>query len=84
MPLQVQVRDINFSCQMRVVTDMGLELDYGVVNSMGGHTEFRIDGVCSELGFGEFPEMNAEDYVPLQCPLLSSLQIFMLKVKSEQ
>ena len=66
MPLQVQVRDIDFSWQTRVVMEMGSELDYGVVNSMGECMEFRIDGVCLELGFREFPEMNAEDYVPLQ------------------
>ena len=45
---------------------MGSELDYGVVDGMGGRMEFHIDRVCSELGFGEFLEMNAEDYVPLQ------------------
>ena len=66
MPLQVQVRDINFSWQTRVVTEMGSELDYGVVDAMGEHMEFCIDGVCSELGFREFPGMNAKDYVPLQ------------------
>ena len=66
MPLQVRVRDIGFSWQTRVVMEMGSELDYGVVDSMGGHTEFCIDRVCLELGFGEFPEMNAKDYVPLQ------------------
>ena len=66
MPLQVRVQDIDFSWQMRVVMEMGSELDYGVVDSMGGHMEFHIDRVCSELGFREFPEMNAEDYVPLQ------------------
>ena len=48
--------------------EMGSELDYGVVDGMGGHTEFRIDRVSLELGFGEFPEMNAEDYVPLHTP----------------
>ena len=48
---------------------MGLELDYGVVDGMGERTEFHIDGVCSELGFRECPEMNAEDYVPLHPPL---------------
>ena len=46
--------------------EMGSELDYGVVDGMGERTEFHIDRVCSELGFGEFPEMNAEDYVLLQ------------------
>ena len=36
----------------------------------GGCTEFHIDGVCLELGFGEFLEMNAKDYVPLHPPPL--------------
>ena len=65
VPLQVQVWDIDFSWQTRVVTEMGSELDYGVVYSMGGCTEFCLNGVCSELGFGEFLELNAKDYVPL-------------------
>ena len=47
---------------------MGSELDYGVVNGMGEHMEFRIDGVCLDLGFGEFLEMNVKDYVPLHTP----------------
>ena len=45
---------------------MGSELDYGVVDSVGGCTEFHINGVCSELRFRNIPEMNAEDCVPLQ------------------
>ena len=47
---------------------MGSELDYGVVDGMGERMEFCIDRVCLELGFGEFPEMNAEYYVPLHLP----------------
>ena len=78
MPLQVRVQDIGFSWQTRVVMEMGLELDYGVVDGMGGHTEFCIDGVCLELGFGEFPEMNAEDYVPLHPPPLQGSDISAL------
>ena len=31
--------------------------------------EFRIDGVCSELGFGNIPEISAKSCVPLQQPL---------------
>ena len=82
MPLQVRVRDIGFSWQTRVVTEMGSELDYGVVNSMGGHTEFRIDGVCSELGFREFPEMNADDYVPLHIHPASCQEKSLMSVMS--
>ena len=47
---------------------MGSELGYEVVDGMGGHTEFHIDGVCSELGFGDIPEMSAKSCVPLQSP----------------
>ena len=46
---------------MRVATEMGselergnipemdLEMGYGVVVGVGGHTEFCSDGICSEL-----------------------------------
>src|ERR1700761_3400655 len=44
---------------------MGSELDFGVVFGMEECTEFRIDGVYSEFGFGSFPEMNVGDCVPL-------------------
>ena len=46
--------------------EMGSELDSGVVFSTGECTEFRIDGVYSEFGFGSFPEMHVGDCVPLQ------------------
>ena len=55
---------------MRVGTEMGSELDYEVVVGMGERTEFRIDGVCSEFGFGSIPEMSAGDCIPLQHPTL--------------
>ena len=29
--------------------ELGSELDQGVVDSVGGHMEFRSDGVCSEF-----------------------------------
>ena len=57
---------MDFSWQMRVVTEVGLELDCGVVDGMGGCTELRINRVCSELGFRNIPEMSAKDCVPLQ------------------
>ena len=57
---------------------MGSELDYGVIDGMGEHTEFRINGVCLELGFGEFLEMNVEDYVPLHPPPLQGSDVLAL------
>ena len=45
---------------------MGSELDFGVVFGMGECTEFHIDGVYLEFGFGSFPEMRVGDCVPLQ------------------
>ena len=31
------------------ILEMDSEMGYGVVVSVGGHTEFRSDGICSEL-----------------------------------
>ena len=56
---------MDFSWRMRVVTEVGLDLDCGVVDSMGERMEFRIDGLCSELGFGNIPEVSAKDCIPL-------------------
>ena len=36
------------SWQMRVVTEICLELGYGVVDGVGGHTECLRDGICLE------------------------------------
>ena len=44
---------------------MGSELDFGVVFGTEECTEFRIDGVYSEFGFGGFPEMRVGGCVPL-------------------
>ena len=63
--LQVRVRDMDFSWQMRVVTEVGLELDCGVVDGMGEHMEFYIDRVCSELGFRNIPEVSTKNCIPL-------------------
>ena len=41
---------------MRVGTEMGSELDFGVVFGMGE---------CMEFVFGSFPEMSVGDCVPL-------------------
>ena len=40
------------SWQMKVVMEMCSELDYGVVNSVGGHMECLRDGICPELPDG--------------------------------
>ena len=47
---------------------MGLELDYGVVDSVGGHTECLRDRICPELQDGDMPpesEKVVEKGVPL-------------------
>ena len=41
------------------------EIDRGVVVGVGGHTEFRNDGICLEMGFGNIPELVAESCVLL-------------------
>ena len=35
--------------EFRNILEMDLEMGYGVVVSVGGRTEFRSDGICSEL-----------------------------------
>ena len=45
---------------MRVATEMGSELDYGVIVGVGGRTEFCIDRVCSEMERGNILEMDSE------------------------
>ena len=48
---------------------MCLELDYGVVDGVGGHTECLRDGICPELPDGGMPsesEKVVEKGVPLQ------------------
>ena len=55
-----------------------MELGCGVVDGMGGHTEFHIDGVCSELGFGNILEISAEGCVPLHLPPLQGSDILAL------
>ena len=52
---------------------MGSELYFGVVFGMGECTEFHIDGVCSEFGFGSFPEMRVGDCVPLHSGVAQSM-----------
>ena len=47
-----------------------LEMDHGVVVGVGGHMEFHNDGICSEMGFGNIPELVAESCVLLQMPAM--------------
>ena len=51
-----------------VKMEMHSDMDYGVVDGAGGHTEFCSDGVCLELWFGNILEMMAKDCVPLHPP----------------
>ena len=56
------------SWQTKVVTEMCSELDYGVVDGVGGHTECLRDGICPELPDGGMPsesEKVVEKGVPL-------------------
>ena len=49
--------------------EMGLELDYGVVNGIGGHTEYLRDRVSSESRFRGMPlEKAVRKSVPLHIP----------------
>ena len=48
----------------RVEVDLGRNC--GIVNGVGGCTEFRSDRVCLELRNRNILEMVAEDCVPLQ------------------
>ena len=41
------------SWQMKVVTEICLELDYGVIDGVGGHMECLRDRVCPELLDGD-------------------------------
>ena len=41
------------------------EMDHGVIVGVGGHTEFCNDGICSEMGFGNIPELVVESCVLL-------------------
>ena len=41
-------------------------MGYEIVVGVGGHTGFHSDGICSELWFGNIPEMVGESCVPLQ------------------
>ena len=59
--------------------------DCGIVNDVGGRTEFRSNGVCSELRLRNIPEMVAEDCVPLHPPLLQGSDISaLLKIVFEK
>ena len=50
-------------------SELGLELDQGVVDGVGGHTRCLRDGICPELRGGDIPsesEKVVEKGVPLQ------------------
>ena len=51
-----------------------VEVD-GIINGVEGHMEFCSDGVCLELKNGNILEMVAEDCVPLQPALPTSVRI---------
>ena len=51
---------------MRVATEMGSELDYGVVVGMEWCMEFCIDGVCSELERRNIPEMECGNTLEME------------------
>ena len=51
------------------MTEVCSELDYGVVDGVGGHTECLRDGICPELPDGGMPsesEKVVKEGVPLQ------------------
>ena len=52
--------------------EMCSELDYGVINSVGGHTECLRDGICLELQDRDMPsesESESEKVVEKGVPL---------------
>ena len=68
------------SWQMRVVTEICLELGYGVVDGVGGHTECLRDGIClesqdgdisleSELELGKVVGKGVPLHMPLSTPM---------------
>ena len=62
------------SLQMKVVTEICLELGCGVVNGVGGHKKCLRDGICPELQDRDIPselEKVVEKGVPLHCLSLS-------------
>ena len=57
------------------------ELDYGVVDGVGGHTECLRDGICPELPDGGMPlesEKVVEEGVPLHPPPLQGRDVSAL------
>ena len=70
------------SWQMKVVTEICSELGYGVVDGVGGHTEYLRDGICLELRDGDMPseselelEKVVEKGVPLHPPPLQGSDV---------
>ena len=63
--------------------EMCLELDYGVVDGVGGHTECLRDGICPELPDGGMPleselEKVVKKGVPLHPPPLQGSDVSAL------
>ena len=53
------------------MTEICSELGYGVVDGVGGHTEYLRDRICPELQDGDMPsesEKVVEKGVPYSCP----------------
>ena len=60
------VTEVGSELEFKNIPEMDLEMGYGVVVGVGGRTEFRSDGIWSELWFRNILEMSAEDCVPLE------------------
>ena len=50
------------SWQMRAVMEICLELGYGVVDGVGGHTECLRDGICLEPQDGDISSERVSPY----------------------
>ena len=69
------------SWQTKVVMEICLELDYGVIDGVGGHMECLRDRVCPELPDGDMPlesEKVVEKGVPLHPPPLQGSDVSAL------
>ena len=59
--------------------EMGLEMDYGVIDGAGGHMEYLRDGVSLELNVRDMPsEKVVEKSVPLHPPPLQGSDVLAL------
>ena len=61
---------------MEVESKMGSELDYGVVDNVGGYMEYLRNGMSLELKIRDVPlEKEVGGSVPLHSPLIHKLQL---------